>query len=118
MISESTPSTLSCVGGTACEPKKHSRMRVQRAGADVAVDDAEGGERQRKQAVAGTMHGASCQGADDADRTTVGHRTSNRRRRLADGLELGAPLPAFDDWIRPGEHHARVGSRRIVSSVD
>src|SRR5262245_33280322 len=26
MISESTPSTFSCVGDTACGPKKHSRM--------------------------------------------------------------------------------------------
>ncbi len=25
MMSDSTPSTLSWVGGTACEPKKHSR---------------------------------------------------------------------------------------------
>ena len=26
MISESTPRTFSCVGGTGCEPKKHSRI--------------------------------------------------------------------------------------------
>jgi hypothetical protein len=26
MISDRTPRTLSCVGGTECEPKKHSRI--------------------------------------------------------------------------------------------
>ena len=40
-ISDSTPSTLSRVGATPCVPWKHSRKRVERAGADVAVDDAE-----------------------------------------------------------------------------
>ncbi len=25
MMSDSTPRTLSCVGGTECDPKKHSR---------------------------------------------------------------------------------------------
>ena len=56
MMSDRTPSTLSCVGRTECDPKKHSRMRVERAGPDVAIHDTEGRECQGEKAVA-TMHG-------------------------------------------------------------
>ena len=47
-MSESTPRTFSCVGGTECEPKKHSRIAYSATRPDVAIDDAKGGERQRE----------------------------------------------------------------------
>ena len=50
MMSESTPSTFSCVGGTECEPKKHSRRAYKRTRPDVAVDDAERSQGQGQQA--------------------------------------------------------------------
>ena len=40
-ISDSTPSTLSRVGGDAVRAVEALAQRVERAGADVAVDDAE-----------------------------------------------------------------------------
>ena len=55
MISDSTPSTFSWVGGTECDAEEALADGVQRAGADVAVDDADGGERERQQAAAPVM---------------------------------------------------------------
>ena len=52
MISDSTPSTFSCVGGTECDAEEALAHRVERAGADVAVDDADGGQRERAAAAA------------------------------------------------------------------
>ena len=43
-ISERTPRTFAGVGGTPCVAVEALAQRVQRAGADVAVDDAEGAE--------------------------------------------------------------------------
>ena len=44
MISDRTPSTLSGVGGTECDAEEALAHRVERAGADVAVDDADRGQ--------------------------------------------------------------------------
>ena len=53
-ISESTPSTLSGVGGDAVLAVKALAQRVERAGADVAVDDAERAEREDRQVAGGS----------------------------------------------------------------
>ena len=44
-ISESTPRTLSCVGGDRSAGREALADRVERTGADVAVDDAQRGKR-------------------------------------------------------------------------
>ena len=85
MISDSTPSTLSWVGGTECEPKKHSRMRVQRARADVAVDDAERGQREREQTArpcTADVHGSELRTVD-ASWTTSDYRSVSRMHATA-----------------------------------
>ena len=75
MMSDSTPRTLSCVGGTAVRAEEALAHGVQRARADVAVDDAERGERERKQATATPY----------ADRT-VSSATGRCRTSSADGV--------------------------------
>ena len=54
-MSDSTPRTLSCVGGDGVRPEEALAQRVQRAGADVAVDDAERGQRERGQGTRGRI---------------------------------------------------------------
>ena len=46
MISDRTPSTFSWVGRDGVRTEEAFAHRVERAGADVAVDDADRGQRQ------------------------------------------------------------------------
>ena len=48
-MSESTPSTLSCVTGDGVRPVEALAQRVERAGADVAEDHAQRRERHDRQ---------------------------------------------------------------------
>ena len=55
-------------------------QRVQWTGADVAIDDANSGQREREEVAAGPHRSR--------------HEASNPPTGLADGLEVGSPLPA------------------------
>src|SRR5688500_12022165 len=58
---------------------------VQRTRSDVAVDDAERRQRKREQALRMDL---------------IGHEGLQVPTGLADGLEVGSPLPA-ECWMRP-----------------
>ena len=79
MMSDSTPSTLSCVARDGVRAEEALAHRVERAGADVAVDDADCGEGEREK-----------RPRTDGAR----QEASNQPTGLADGLEVGSPLPA------------------------
>ena len=77
--------------------------RVERAGADVAVDDTDRGQRKGKE-LAGTGAGGR-------------QKASNQPTGLADGLEVGSPRPvsiAPTDWVPPPLVRGILGVRRNV----
>ena len=66
-------------GGDAVRPVEALAQGVERAGADVAIDDADSADGKRKQSLV---------------RRPCGHEhSSNEPTGLADGLEVGCPLP-------------------------
>ena len=78
-MSDRMPRTFSGVGRHRMRAEEALAHGVQRAGADVAVHDADCGQRERKD-LAGTCA---------SDRQNA----SNLPTGLADGLEVGSPLP-------------------------
>ena len=79
MISESTPRTFAGARRDRVRTEKALAHRVQRARADVAVHDADCGQGERKQ--------------PSRTRADGRQETSNPPTGLADGLEVGSPLP-------------------------
>ena len=74
--------------------------RVERAGADVAVDDADGGQREREAARRGRAAGSR-------------QKSLQSPTGLADGLEVGSPLP---ESLRMRPYRVGPPRRRVAAS--
>ena len=97
MMSERTPRTLSWVGGDGVRAEEALAQRVQRAGADVAVDDAERGEGQGKETASSVIREWLMRDQRRSERPrrmgvrgTVRQKASSRRPGWLTGSTLAA----------------------------